>query len=167
MAGPSHDGAGLLHLQHIPQRKAEQEDQHARDQLLDGARGRDGARHDGHRVLPGIEFEAIEAAIHAVGGVAAAIEHDKGVAEGEMQRLGAGVRLAAQLFAEAANDVSFGSGGVSSVPTNASCLRQFSYVGGDSRDRVRHGIAPAWAAALRTNCHAAPVRVCNTSVWLR
>ena len=92
---PGHDGASLLHLQHIAQRKAEQEDQHARDQLLDGARGRDGARHDGHGVLPGIEFEAVEAAIHAVRGVAAAIEHDEGVAEGEVQRLGARVGLAA------------------------------------------------------------------------
>ena len=47
---------GLFHLQHVAQRKAEKEDQQARDQLLDGARGRDGARHDGHGVLPGIEL---------------------------------------------------------------------------------------------------------------
>ena len=91
---------GLFHLQHVAQRKAEQEDQHARDQLLDGARGRYGARHDGHGVLPGIHFEAVEAAIHAVRGVAAAVEHHKRVAEGEVQRLGARVCLAAQFFAE-------------------------------------------------------------------
>ena len=43
---------GLFYLQHVAQRKAEQKDEHARDQLLEGARGEDGARHDGHGVLP-------------------------------------------------------------------------------------------------------------------
>ncbi len=33
--------------------------------------------------------EAVEAAIHAVRGVVAAIEHDEGIVEGEVQRLGA------------------------------------------------------------------------------
>jgi hypothetical protein len=60
----------LLHLQHIPHREAEQEDEDRRKQLLNARCDCNAARHIGHRIAP-LALDTIEAAESPVRAVAA------------------------------------------------------------------------------------------------
>jgi hypothetical protein len=53
-------------------------------------------RHDGHRIAAPIKFDAIEAAIRAMGCVRVAIEDEKAVAQSELEGFLGGAGLVAE-----------------------------------------------------------------------
>ena len=108
------------------------------------------------RDSPAVKLHAVEAAINAVRGIAATVKHDKGVADREMQRLSAGVRLAAHLLAEATTRV------LVWVAPMAFSIEGLAWHG-----TALNAYRPASAVALTYETSCSATSRCMTSVWLR